>query len=81
MMSATISSTSFGSVASEVAVMMVLAKAESASMNNEYNKEGNMKDMSMKIQLIVRIQEQHQTNRDAKKYYIIQRTRRGANSS
>ena len=34
MMSATISSTSFGSVALE---------AESASMNNEYNKEGNMK--------------------------------------
>jgi hypothetical protein len=59
MMSATISSTSFGSVASEVAVMMVLAKAESASMNNEYNKEGNMKVTSMKIQLIVRIQEQH----------------------
>jgi hypothetical protein len=27
----------------QVAVMMVLAKAESASMNNEYNKEGNMK--------------------------------------
>jgi hypothetical protein len=59
MMSATISSTSFGSVASEVAVMMVLAKAESASMNNEYNKEGKMKVTSMKIQLIVRIQEQH----------------------
>ncbi len=61
--------------------MMVLAKAVSASMNNEYNKEGNMKVTSMKIQRIVRIQEQHQTNWDAKKYYIIKHTRRGANTS